>query len=124
MSVVPPCAGKWALFDSTDIRDHHEARTLCHTCPAVAACLTALRTARADALAGDKYGPAGTWAGQLLGVTRQTRAAAEEAMFGEDDARAAHARYAAGSRDPKDATGERVYQRRKKRQQLARKAAA
>lgn len=57
-------------------------------------------------------------------VDRQRRVEWEEAMFDEDEAREAHARYAYGHREPRIVMGERVYQRRKKRAQAARKAAA
>lgn len=48
----------------------------------------------------------------------------EEDMFTEEEARTSHARYAYGLRDPRTVMGERVYNRRKKRTQTARKAAA
>lgn len=53
----------------------------------------------------------------------QRRVKAEDAMFTEDEARDAHARYAYGLRDERTVTGERVYNRRKKRAQTARKVA-
>ena len=54
----------------------------------------------------------------------EIRVEAEEAMFTDDEARAAHAAYVGGFRDPRHVMGERVYQRRKKREQRQRKAAA
>jgi hypothetical protein len=54
----------------------------------------------------------------------QMRVKAEEAMFTEDEAREAHRLHANGCREPRTVVGERVYQRRKKRAQYARKRAA
>lgn len=51
----------------------------------------------------------------------QKRIKAEEDMFTEDEARVAHAAYVYGHRDDRTVVGERVYQRRKKRAQVARK---
>ena len=123
---VPPCAGRWELFDSTDIHDHREARRLCGGCPIVTECRSQLEATIADSHLGMKYGPRGTWAGSLMGPpqTSTHRAQAEEAMFSEAEARDAHAKYAAGFRDSRTEVGERVYQRRKKREQYARKVAA
>ena len=63
--MTAPCAGKWELFDSTDLPDHVQARRLCATCPMIAACEQRLE----DAQAQQTYhgcGPQGTWAGKLL----------------------------------------------------------
>lgn len=48
----------------------------------------------------------------------------EEWMFTEEEARDMHARYANGCREPRTRRGERVYQRRQKRAQRARREAA
>lgn len=48
----------------------------------------------------------------------------EDAMFDEDEARMLHARFANGCREERTVVGERVYQRRIKRDQRARKGAA
>lgn len=126
--MTTPCAGQWELFDSTAPRDHHEAKALCATCPAFAACLDALAAARAQAcVPADIYGPAGTWAGQLVGPPQRISAArikAEDEMFSDAELRAFHTDYAAGLRDTRTVVGERVYNRRRKRQQHARKRAA
>lgn len=64
-----PCAGKWALFDSTRPDHHREAAAICATCPLahLAACRANLeQTLR---LAHRRGGPRGTWAGQLVGET-------------------------------------------------------
>lgn len=126
MSTVPPCAGLFYLFDSTELRDHRRARELCGTCPMIAACRKRLEQAATDTYGGSKYGPRGTWAGLLLGgpKTSHQRAQAEDLMFDEDEARKAHARYAAGERDARTVIGERVYNRRMKRERYARRAAA
>lgn len=123
---VPPCAGRWELFDSTDIRDHHEARALCAGCPIVLECRQRLAATIADSHLGMKYGPRGTWAGSLMGPpqTSTHRAQAEESMFSEEEARDAHAKYAAGFRDSRTVVGERVYNRRKKKAQYDRRVAA
>mgnify|MGYP003333731644 CR=1 FL=1 len=55
---------------------------------------------------------------------RERRVQWEDAMFDEDEARDLHARYANGCRESRTVVGERVYQRRKKRAQAARKRAA
>lgn len=122
---VPPCAGQWLLFDSVDLADHRRARAMCGVCPIRLECRKQLEEASADSHCGPKYGPRGTWAGMLVGLPRTSarRAQAEEAMFSEDEARTAHANFAAGFRDARTLVGERVYNRRKKRQQTARRAA-
>ena len=124
MSTIPPCNGQSVIFDSTDVRDHAIARAICATCPMLAACRKRLEDVKADSLA--DYGPRGTWAGELFGrpQTARHRAQAEEAMFTEAEAREAHARHEAGFRDARTVTGERVYNRRKKRAQYARRTAA
>lgn len=127
MSAVPPCLGQHELFDSTDPRDHYEAKALCAICPVFASCLEALATARGEALLPDKYGPAGTWAGQLVGPPHRvtaSRAKAEEEMFTDEELRTFHADYAAGFRSPRTVMAERVYQRLKKRRQVSRRSAA
>lgn len=125
-ATVPPCVGQSELFDSTDLLDHRQARALCNNCPMLDACRTRLELTIATAHEGMKYGPRGTWAGELLGPpqTAAHRAQAEEVMFNEAEARKAHADYAAGFRDPRTVVGERVYNRRKKRQQHERKRVA
>ena len=55
---------------------------------------------------------------------REQRIEWEERMFTEDEAREAHRLHAGGCREPRTVMGERVYQRRKKRAQAARKVAA
>ena len=61
----------------------------------------------------------------VAGATdQQRRVEWEDAMFTEDEAREAHRMHANGRRDPRTVVGERVYQRRKKRNQAARKRAA
>lgn len=132
MSTIPPCAGLWALFDSTDPGDHARAAALCATCPIVDHCRRQLEAARADALMGEKngvkYGPQGTWAGEAVGVTRvqaeKARMRAEEAMFTDDELRTGHADYTAGFRSPRTVMAERIYQRKRKQRQAAKKVAA
>jgi hypothetical protein len=48
----------------------------------------------------------------------------EDAMFDDDEARDLHARYFNGCREPRTILGERVYNRRKKRERYAKKVAA
>lgn len=68
------CAGKWWLFDSTDILDHAEARQMCAACPVVAECRRVLSEASQIAYGGGKGGYLqGTWAGQLYGRVGQRR---------------------------------------------------
>ncbi len=55
---------------------------------------------------------------------RERRVEWEDAMFDVDEARDLHARYFNGCREPRTVVGERVYQRRKKRAQYARRKAA
>jgi hypothetical protein len=56
---------------------------------------------------------------------RQHRIETEDAMFDIDEARAAHARYVGGCREPRTVVGERVYQRRIKRaRRITREAGA
>lgn len=125
------CAGKWELFDSTDFFDHRQARRICISCPLIEQCRATLRDTRARALDAAN-GPRGTWAGELVGsaVPNAHRLAAEEAMFNEVEAKAAHAKWAhtpASLRDTlpdRIALGERVYQRRTKRNATARREVA
>ena len=121
-----PCAGRWEMFDSTDVTDHRQARALCSTCPMLTHCRSELEAATADAHEGVKYGPRGTWAGVLIGAPKTTarRAQIEEEMFTEAEAREAHAKYAAGFRDARTMVGERVYNRRNKRANRDRTVAA
>lgn len=129
MSAVPPCAGKWVLFDSTDPSDHIKAARLCATCPMRAECEQRLESARNRSHRPvAAYGPAGTWAGHLVGAGPRIsveRARAEEAMFTADELREAHNAYNSGIRTDRIKTAERIYQRnRKRRAYAARKAAA
>ena len=122
MTTVPPCAGKWELFDSNHPREHHQARTLCASCPVVAACLAQLEMARAASHVPNTYGPSGTWAGRLIGPaarTTESRARAEEEMFTDQELRAEHAAFAAGFRTPRTILGERIYQRKSARAKRA-----
>lgn len=64
----PACVGFHELFDSTDIRDHRNARRMCReVCPVFDWCAT--RTERLFRQGGhDIYLPLyGTWAGRLFG---------------------------------------------------------
>lgn len=58
------CRGLHALFDSTHLADHLEARRICSDCPAVAACRQQLEDVRRTSYSS---GPQGTWAGLLVG---------------------------------------------------------
>lgn len=128
MSTVPPCAGKWVLFDSTDPSDHLKAARLCAGCPMRAECEQRLESARnrshrpvAD------YGPAGTWAGRLVGAgpsLSRIRERAEDGMFTDAELREAHNAYARGIRTDRIRTAERIYQRNRKRRKAAEKRAA
>lgn len=61
------CAGRWELFDSTNLADHKRAAEFCAICPIKSRCEGELLTARrAQPIAGAAYGPQGTWAGLLL----------------------------------------------------------
>lgn len=66
------CSGQWWLFDSTEPADHHEAKTICMGCPVRRECLELLKQVQRDtsgtARAGG--GPAGTWAGHLVGAPK------------------------------------------------------
>ncbi len=123
--MIPPCAGRYELFDSIEPVDHAEARAYCLTCPLLDACRKRLQEATRDAYSA-VYGPAGTWAGELIGGNIRTRReqASEEAMFDDDLAREAHAAFTRGERGDMVRIGERVYQRRKKRGQMRRRDAA
>lgn len=66
------CAGAWSLFDSTDIRDHEQAKKRCATCPAFTACRQILRQETSSYPWGGS-GPVGAWAGELLGSPRNNR---------------------------------------------------
>ena len=135
MSAVPPCAGKWELFDSTDPHDHLKAKALCTGCPMAVECAQRLETARNRAHKGGPtkdYGPQGTWAGRLVGAGPRTsieRARAEEAMFTVEELREGHSAYNAGIRTERTCMAERIYQRKRARRRwqakkLAREAAA
>lgn len=125
------CIGQHELFDSTDPADHAEAAKLCSVCPlAGTVCRALLEETRSNAY-NRANGPLGTWAGELLSpratqrrpVSRK-RLDAEEAMFTDAEALAAHRAFSKGGTSERTLTGERVYQRRMKRAQKARRAAA
>jgi hypothetical protein len=128
MSVVPPCAGKWVLFDSTDPADHVEAARLCATCPMRTECEQRLESARNRSHRPiSEYGPAGTWAGHLVGAGPRIsveRARAEEAMFTDAELRAGHTAYQNGVRTERACMAERIYQRKRKRRAYAAKKEA
>lgn len=132
MTTIPPCAGKWALFDSADPHDHAEAKKLCAVCPMVAECRERLALTQAEHAYGRRksleYGPRGTWAGEPVGVTkvnvRLHRKRAEERMYSEQELRQAHAAYFGGCRAAATVAKERAYQRAKKRASYARRKAA
>lgn len=123
----PPCAGQWALFDSTEAADHREASRLCAECPIRFEC--ASKVAELCRESGPYGQPEGTWAGQLyespIGQAARNnhlrrnreREAAEEAAYTEEQARVAHRDYQKGFRDEWSRVGHRVYQRRQKRRQ-------
>lgn len=123
MSTLPPCAGRWDIFDSTNVDDHARAALLCEACPIITECRQRLEAARLDSLtgqrAGIKYGPQGTWAGMPVGVTlshvKQARRRAEDRMFTADEVRAGHNAYQAGDRTERVRIAERVYQRNRPR---------
>lgn len=112
---IPPCAGKWLLFDSVDIRDHREAAAICETCPMVDAC----EQVRLDDIANGGQ-PVGTWAGTLTRpkswrkkeIRLPEHADIEDTMFTDEEARVAELAYRAGARDDRACIGHRVYTRR------------
>lgn len=66
-AVVPPCAGRFELFDSTLLADHKRAAEFCAACPMRAECKATLELAQRERpMPSAKYGPSGTWAGMLL----------------------------------------------------------
>ena len=86
------CAGQHRLFQSTDRRDHEQARQMCATdtddpCPALAACRATLRQALTDSTGGAAGAPAGTWAGRLYVEGRSRTSAGEAAAMSPDDPR-------------------------------------
>lgn len=63
----PKCAGRWELFDSSDLDDHEKAKALCAACDWLEWCRAQLRRAQEETeLAG--WGPSGTWAGSYIGA--------------------------------------------------------
>lgn len=65
---TPSCIGRWWLWDSVNLADHHEARAICAVCPALAWC--ADRTAEVSRGHRGRHGLGpltGTWAGRLYG---------------------------------------------------------
>ena len=123
MNEIPPCAGKWALFDSTDLIDHIEARAICQECPIRLQCADELKSTRRAAMADKTYGPAGTWAGELVGAARITRnqqlLAARDAEWKPREVRKAHAAYNRGDRSPWATRGHRIYNRQFKAKKRA-----
>lgn len=112
------CAGKWELFDSTDIFDHREAALLCSTCPMLLACSALLENVMASSHPSGR--PAGTWAGKLIGAGSLAAVRGdEERAYTDEAARAAHARYIAGRRDEWTVIGHRVWDRRYRRNRSA-----
>lgn len=112
----PPCSGRSDLFDSVNIHDHRFARSLCAECPLLATCTAELEATRRAAKPG--YGPRGTWAGRLVGVQKvedKERIQREDAAYGVDEAREAHAAYRRGDRGAWAVVGHNVYERRRKR---------
>ena len=128
MSTVPPCAGQWVLFDSTDPHDHVKAARLCGVCPMRAECAARLESARNKShRPASEYGPAGTWAGHLVGAGPRVsveRAKAEEAMFTDAELREAHNAFSKGIRTDRIRMAERIYQRNRKRRKTAERKAA
>lgn len=132
---MTPCAGMHELFDSTDERDHQAARAYCTACPMLNECARLLEDVRASA---GRYGqPEGTWAGELLidrehhytgdtapSIVRMMRTEDEDARYSKFDAARAHREYLNGMRSEWINTGERVWQRAKKRRQRAKGSAA
>jgi hypothetical protein len=117
---IPPCTGKWDLFDSVNIHSHRVARNLCATCPILLACAAELDATRRAAKPG--YGPRGTWAGRLVGVLKaedRARTAREDAAFSDEAARRAHAAWRRGDRRGWVVIGHNVYERRRKRPERA-----
>lgn len=134
MSGIPPCVGKHKLFDSVDRLDHIIAKRICRECPLLAQCRERLAEVKRTA---PSYGhPEGTWAGELLIDkvhptprvdrirTRELRAMEEEMYTDADAARAHDAWVNHGDRSEWAELGERIYKRRNKRAQRARKKAA
>lgn len=127
MNGLPPCAGKWFLFDSIDINDHKEAAAICDTCPMVKAC----EQRRLDDIANGGQ-PVGTWAGTLTRPmswrAREVRLPihpdVEDAMFTDEEARAAEVAYRQGARDDRACIGHRVYSRRTTMSRTERNATA
>lgn len=119
MSDTTPCWGKAALFESTEILDHLEAKKLCDTaCNFVDVCRD--RAALAQRLAHATYGPEGTWHGQLYRAGKVSKSAkdeirrmAEDALYSDDEARQCAALYYdQDKRTPWVVIGKRVYERR------------
>lgn len=131
-AVIPPCAGLWELFDSTDELDHVKAKTLCGECPMRVECDQRLETARNRAhrgqtrTNGSEYGPQGTWAGRLIGAPRTSaeRIAAEDKLFTDEALREGHAAWNVGVRTPMVTMAERIYQRKRSRRRYAANKAA
>lgn len=68
------CVGSHDLFDSTDPRDHVQARELCQECPARMACDGLLRQVQSDTSTISGGGkPTGTWAGRYIDATGKER---------------------------------------------------
>jgi len=67
------CKGQWWLFDSTDKRDHVQAKAICAECPAAVACRELLAK---PSHIGTIPMPQGTWAGKLYGGRNRVRGAA------------------------------------------------
>jgi hypothetical protein len=122
---LAPCLGRWSLFDSTNVHSHRVARSICAACPFIAECAEELEATRRAAKPG--YGPRGTWAGRLVGVQKaedRERTRREDAAFDVDEAREAHAAYRRGDRGAWAVVGHNVYERRRKRPDRSKGAAA
>jgi len=63
------CAGRWRLFDSTELHAHRVARKICADCPAIDGCRELLQAALAAPCVQAGSGPIGTWAGLRFGRT-------------------------------------------------------
>jgi hypothetical protein len=127
VTTIPPCAGKWSLFDSTEPRNHAKARALCAACPVILECYERLQLSlQVDTSAR----PRGTWAGMLIGraaesvVDRRERIAREDAIYSEREALDAHNAYSRGERGAWAITGHRVWDRRYRRRRNQQEAAA
>lgn len=123
-----PCYGLGDLFESVELRHHHQAAALCAQCPATAWCesqrIEAVRLATSHS---HHSAVVGTWAGRLYGAGVRSEDVDDYAFerrfrpYSEAEIRQAHAAHGKGDRSVWAVLGHRLYDRQRKARLAAKK---